>query len=131
MLKFRQYFIHLFLRLRKFCFEGEDSYGNRYYKKRRSGKKGEKDQEKRIVIYFGSPDAAHISPEWYGWIHYMSDKIPLKKVFPLNQKRGVPSWTKHYFEMRNSIKSQNVSKNCPYVRWNPNEEITKKPYEKG
>ncbi|MBS0185111.1 MAG: hypothetical protein JSS34_01965 [Proteobacteria bacterium] len=131
MLKLRQCFIHLFLRLRKFCFEGEDSYGNRYYKNRRSEKKGGKEQEKRIVIYFGSPEAAHISPEWYGWIHFMSDKIPFKKVLSQNQNRCVPSWTKHLFETRNSVKSLNVSKNSAYVRWIPKEEIMKEPSERG
>ena len=130
MLRFRQYFIHLFLTLKNFHFEGEDGYGSRYYKKVFSKKRAGKSFEKRIVIYHGCPEATNISPEWYGWIHFICEKVPLQKTFSGNQRRCAPSWAATVFQHQNSLEPRVVPVNCAYVRWTPNEEMIKGPHEK-
>lgn len=54
-------------------FVGEDQIGNRYY--RAAPRKGYT-HEQRWVIYKGEPDASAVPPEWHGWLHHQSDRVP-------------------------------------------------------
>lgn len=52
---------------------GEDHLGNKYYRaKPRPGYK----RERRWVIYKGAAEASAVPPEWHGWLHYQSDRVP-------------------------------------------------------
>ncbi len=52
---------------------GQDHLGNVYYRaKPRRGYK----RDRRWVIYDGAPEASKVPPEWHGWLHHQSDKIP-------------------------------------------------------
>lgn len=52
---------------------GTDMYGNRYYvAKARRGYK----YERRWVIYKGEPEASSVPPEWHGWLHHQTGRIP-------------------------------------------------------
>ena len=52
---------------------GEDEYGNRYYRGKRTGPDG---QERRWVIYNGEAEASRIPPGWHGWMHKRTDVPP-------------------------------------------------------
>lgn len=55
---------------------GQDVIGNKYYRgKPRPGYK----RERRWVIYKGEPEASMVPPEWHGWLHYQTDKVPDEK----------------------------------------------------
>lgn len=49
---------------------GVDSFGNRYYKSRRSSPEL---REQRWVIYAGEPEASKVPPEWHLWLHHVTD----------------------------------------------------------
>ncbi len=52
---------------------GQDSSGNRYYRaKPRRGYS----RERRWVVYNGAPEASRVPPEWHGWLHHQSDRVP-------------------------------------------------------
>ncbi len=52
---------------------GRDGGGNKYYRaKARPGYK----HERRWVIYKGMPEASKVPPEWHGWLHHQTDKLP-------------------------------------------------------
>ncbi|MCC7035903.1 MAG: NADH:ubiquinone oxidoreductase subunit NDUFA12 [Alphaproteobacteria bacterium] len=54
-------------------FVGKDQLGNKYYKgKARKGSK----RERRWVIYTGDTEASMVPPEWHGWLHSQTDKVP-------------------------------------------------------
>lgn len=52
---------------------GKDSLGNKYY--RAKPRKGYK-RERRWVIYNGTPEASNVPPEWHGWLHHQTNKVP-------------------------------------------------------
>ncbi len=66
---------------------GEDQFGNRYYRDRRSA--GAR-FGKRWVMYKGSPEASKVPPEWHGWLHFITDDAPTGTPAP------VPSWRKEH-----------------------------------
>ena len=47
--------------------KGTDEFGNKYY----TSKSG-----KRWVIYKDVVEASNIPPNWYSWIHFISNKLP-------------------------------------------------------
>jgi NADH:ubiquinone oxidoreductase subunit len=49
---------------------GEDEFGNRYYRARRTPKGL---REKRWVVYAGEPEASKVPPEWHIWLHHTAD----------------------------------------------------------
>lgn len=49
-------------------FKGIDERGNRYY---------ESNSGKRWVIYKKEIEASSISGDWYLWIHFMTNKLPI------------------------------------------------------
>jgi NADH:ubiquinone oxidoreductase subunit len=71
---------------------GSDAEGNRYYQEKRPlpGRR-----RKRWVIYNGEPEASRVPPEWYGWLHRMTDTAPPPGGYPRMpwQKDHVPNLT--------------------------------------
>ena len=63
-------------------FIGSDQFGNKYY----SNSKG-----KRWVIYKKEVESSKVPPEWYSWIHFLTEKKPSN-----NEKKY--SWQKDYEE---------------------------------
>ncbi|MCC7305525.1 MAG: NADH:ubiquinone oxidoreductase subunit NDUFA12 [Alphaproteobacteria bacterium] len=55
---------------------GRDQLGNKYY--RAKPIKGYK-RERRWVIYKGAPEASKVPPEWHGWLHHQTDRIPTEE----------------------------------------------------
>lgn len=52
---------------------GRDQFGNTYYEgKPRKGYK----LTRRWVMYKGKPEASAVPPEWHGWLHHQSDRLP-------------------------------------------------------
>ena len=52
---------------------GTDSLGNRYYTAR--PRKGYK-RNRRWVLYNGPAEASAVPPEWHGWLHHQTDRVP-------------------------------------------------------
>lgn len=69
---------------------GTDAAGNVYFE----SKKPIQGRTRRWVMYHGSNDASRIEPEWYGWLHHMTDVVPseLPPARPW-QKEPVPNLT--------------------------------------
>jgi NADH:ubiquinone oxidoreductase subunit len=46
---------------------GQDDFGNRYFRQRRStaGRR-----ERRWVLYVNEPEASTVPPEWHAWLHH-------------------------------------------------------------
>ena len=54
---------------------GEDQFGNRYYRGRKTASGV---RERRWVMYAGEPEASKVPPEWHIWLHHTADApIPL------------------------------------------------------
>jgi NADH:ubiquinone oxidoreductase subunit len=53
---------------------GKDGYGNKYYEAKRELTAGHK--KKRWVIYNGLAEPSKVPPEWHGWLHYTTDRLP-------------------------------------------------------
>ena len=66
---------------------GRDSFGNRYYRARRTPRGL---REKRWVVYAGEPEASKVPPEWHIWLHHTAD-APLSEESPFRQP-----WQKPY-----------------------------------
>jgi len=56
---------------------GSDETGNRYYRTKNPGKKG----DRRWVIYNGAAEASMIPPGWHGWMHYRVDTPPSEERY--------------------------------------------------
>lgn len=65
-------------------FVGKDADGNKYY--RGKPRKGTK-RERRWVMYTGKAEASLVPPEWHGWLHHQTDKIP-----PMEGSRHRKDW---------------------------------------
>lgn len=70
---------------------GQDQFGNRYYRERFLFMKPNR-RPKRWVIYFGEPEASKIPPEWFSWLHYISEE-PLTALSYPWQKPYTPNAT--------------------------------------
>ena len=51
---------------------GSDALGNIYFESKRPVN----GYTRRWVIYDGSNDASRVPPEWFGWLHHMTDLVP-------------------------------------------------------
>lgn len=52
---------------------GEDQFHNKYFcGKARRGYKN----ERRWVVYKKAPEASAVPPEWHGWLHHQTDRLP-------------------------------------------------------
>jgi NADH:ubiquinone oxidoreductase subunit len=60
-------------------FVGEDENGNRYYQD--SSGKGPAGCPRRWVIYEGLAEASKVSPDWFGWLHYIVDTPPTEETY--------------------------------------------------
>jgi NADH:ubiquinone oxidoreductase subunit len=58
---------------------GEDEQGNTYYEDKRG--LGPAGKPRRWVIYVGYAEASKVPPEWYGWLHYMTDMPPEDEAY--------------------------------------------------
>lgn len=52
---------------------GIDQFGNKYYS---SPARRGYNHERRWVIYKGAPEASSVPPEWHGWLHHQTDRVP-------------------------------------------------------
>ncbi len=57
---------------------GTDALGNIYYrgKPRANDRFAGKPRERRWVIYKDAPEASLVPPEWHGWLHHQTDRVP-------------------------------------------------------
>jgi NADH:ubiquinone oxidoreductase subunit len=60
-------------------FVGEDDRGNRYYQDSRG--LGPAGKPRRWVIYKGYAEASKVSPDWFGWLHYVTDTPPDEEAY--------------------------------------------------
>jgi len=90
-------------------FKGKDQFGNKYYQNKGG---------KRWVIYKGTIDSSKIPPEWYLWIHFLTNKVPdnLSKQYEW-EKKHQPNMTgtKYAYRPKKIIESKNVEKK--YETW--------------
>ncbi len=72
---------------------GEDQYGNKYYKRKKS--------DERYVIFNGKVEASKIPPMWHAWLHKITNKPPLKrkKIYDW-QKEHLPNLTGTAFAIK-------------------------------
>ncbi|MBA1339173.1 MAG: NADH dehydrogenase [Pelagibacterales bacterium] len=87
---------------------GQDELGNKYYKNK---------QDMRWVIYSGNIDATKITSDWFMWMHYTVDNIPIKNV-------NKYLWQKNHLENKTgtkdaykSIKIKKDNKLKKYETW--------------
>ena len=91
---------------------GSDEFGNEYYQNK---------QGKRFVVYNGIAEPSKIPSEWFVWIHYSSNVVPLG----INTRKA--SWqkihtpnltgTKNAYSPKDSASSKTSS---IYKSWDPN-----------
>ncbi|MDZ5762682.1 NADH:ubiquinone oxidoreductase subunit NDUFA12 [Candidatus Cyrtobacter comes] len=94
---------------------GKDQFANLYYETGRDryfGRKG------RVVIYNGLSEASKIPPDWFLWIHYMTDQIPSHAGVLMNKQR----WMKeHMVNVTGTTLAYDPMENCApctrYQRW--------------
>lgn len=64
------YFVTLVTRAKRV---GRDTLGNVYFEARaRPGY----NHPRRWVMYRGTPEPSLVPPEWHGWLHYQTDRVP-------------------------------------------------------
>ena len=87
---------------------GEDSHGNQYYVS--------KDKKRRWVIYSDENYASELSIEWHGWVHWTTDKIPIKSKY-----RGSSQGKVHVHDDANFRKNIKIETPNPkgYEAWEP------------
>ena len=92
---------------------GKDEFGNKYFK----NKKG-----KRWVIYKEEVEATRIPPEWFSWIHFLTNNIPInnKKKYDW-QKSHIPNLTgtEKSYKPKGSLGSENIDNDKKYETWKP------------
>ena len=89
--------------------KGTDEFGNKYYESK-SGK--------RWVIYKDTVEASNIPPNWYSWIHFISNKLPdsnQKKYFW--EKKHVHNLTGTNKAYRPKKIIENKTSNKKYETW--------------
>ena len=93
---------------------GHDKEKNAYYESYFSDYLGRKH---RNVVYKHHADPSTISPDWYMWIHHMSDKTPInekKKHKWQSAYEPNPTGTKMaYKPLRKKVSAE-------YQKWQPN-----------
>lgn len=53
---------------------GEDAYGNVYYRDRKA-RPGVR-VRRWVVFNGGESEASRVPPEWHGWLHHQTDRVP-------------------------------------------------------
>jgi NADH:ubiquinone oxidoreductase subunit len=69
---------------------GEDSSGNKYYTEKKTDKETQA-PVRRWVIYNGVAEATKIPPEWFAWLHHISDDLSA-------ENEPLKSWHKPHAE---------------------------------
>ena len=102
---------------------GQDSFGNKYYRK----KGPESLTERRWVIYKGKPEASKVPAEWHGWLHHTLPKPPsieTIKRWPW-EKNHLPNLTGTPYAYRPAGHFFSGGQRKPatgdYIPWKPNE----------
>ena len=93
-------------------FVGKDNLGNKYYKN---------SQDKRWVIYKSDVESTKIPPNWFLWIHFMTDKIPSDKDdlaydWQKSHQENLTGTDKAY-RPKGSLGSKNLVEKKLYERW--------------
>ena len=95
------------------CFIGKDEFGNKYYE----SKKG-----KRWVIYQKTVEASKIPPNWFYWIHHMTNQRPdkNKKKFTW-QIKHFPNLTgtDRSYKPKGSLALKKIIDHKKYDSWKP------------
>ena len=89
--------------------KGVDEFGNKYYQSK-SGR--------RWVIYKDTIEASKIPPNWYSWMHFISNSIPESNQNKYEwEKKHTPNLTgtKEAYRPSKIIESKNVKKK--YETW--------------
>ena len=89
--------------------KGIDEFGNKYYESK-SGR--------RWVIYEKAVEASNIPPNWYNWIHFTNNRLPVvsrKKYFW--EKKHVPklTGTNEAYRQKKIIENKTIKKK--YETW--------------
>lgn len=101
---------------------GVDSFGNAYYRSRKTPKGS---REKRWVIYKGEPEASKIPPEWHIWLHHMANaplepdspyRKPWQKPHQQNLTGGRAAWLPPGHTLKGNSRQKATG---DYQAWNP------------
>jgi len=113
-------FIDEFLIKRSCDFVGQDQFGHRYFIARN---KKDTNKRKRYVIYKGIKEPSKIPPMWHGWLHYLTDNVPLgaKENNYEWQKKPLPNLTgtKNAYFPSNTHGKTYVCVPGDYIPWKP------------
>ena len=96
---------------------GSDDFGNQYYQDPKSSN--------RYVVYKGIVEASKIPPNWHGWMHYVTDEIPVQEPGQSNswQKTHLPNLTgtklRYFTNGHLAGKSSRVKTGSDYQAWKP------------
>lgn len=78
---------------------GTDEFGNRYYRTRPGSNNrhiGRGHGERRWVAYKGAAEPSKVPPYWHGWLHHVTDDIPIERdktlLYPWSRQH-VPNLT--------------------------------------
>ena len=101
---------------------GQDQFGNRYYRDRKTTKGV---RERRWVMYVGEPEASKVPPEWHIWLHHTADApIPLqsslRKIWQKPYEQNQTGSEAAYFPPGHDG-GQRAKATGDYEAWNPNE----------
>jgi NADH:ubiquinone oxidoreductase subunit len=69
---------------------GEDSSGNKYYTEKNADKASQT-PARRWVVYNGVAEATKVPPEWFAWLHHISDDLSV-------ENEPLKSWHKPHVE---------------------------------
>ncbi|HYD19594.1 MAG TPA: NADH:ubiquinone oxidoreductase subunit NDUFA12 [Patescibacteria group bacterium] len=106
-------------------FVGKDGLGNKYY--RGKARKGTR-RERRWVIYPGEAEATLVPPEWHGWLHHQTDKVPpmdggkLRKPWQLPHQPNQTGTPNAYMPSGHALKGGNRQASTGDIEaWQPPE----------
>lgn len=61
---------------------GTDEFGNKYYRTKQGVETshiGRGRGERRWVVYKGRAEPSKVPPYWHGWLHHVTDDIPIER----------------------------------------------------
>lgn len=102
---------------------GSDKNGNKYYQSKKNNRTF--GRKHRWVVYKGLSEPTKVSSEWYGWLHYQTDAIPLDTDKQYSwEKPALPNLTgtKYaYYPKGHVLSDAHRSKATgDYEAWRPN-----------
>jgi NADH:ubiquinone oxidoreductase subunit len=101
---------------------GQDAFGNCYYEGHSPTRYNKK---RRWVIFKGEVEASKITPQWFNWMHYQSDRIPNSNTNKYNwEKPYLPNLTgtKYAYHPPGHVLSKKAKRHSAtgdYERWQP------------